>query len=159
MKIQILSVYADTSVFGGAFDEEFEQASQSFFDMVRRGDFNLLTSVVVQEEIEHAPAKIGELFDEMLNFAEIVEISEGALQLQRSYLDAEIVTKKWATDALHVALATIGECSMIVSWNFRHIVHFSKISLYNAVNTRSGYSNIAIHSPQEVIDYEDEEDF
>ena len=127
--------------------------------MVRRGDFNLLTSVVVQEEIEHAPAKIGELFDEMLNFAEIVEISEGALQLQRSYLDAEIVTKKWATDALHVALATIGECSMIVSWNFRHIVHFSKISLYNAVNTRSGYSNIAIHSPQEVIDYEDEEDF
>ena len=129
MKIQILSVYADTSVFGGAFDEDFEQASQSFFDMVRRGDFNLLTSVVVQEEIEHAPAEIGELFDEMLNFAEIVEISEGALQLQRSYLNAEIVTKKWATDALHVALATCRGCSMIVSWNFRHRAFFKNFAI------------------------------
>ena len=159
MKIQILSVYADTSVFGGAFDEDFEQASQSFFDMVRRGDFNLLTSVVVQEEIEHAPAEIGELFDEMLNFAEIVEISEGALQLQRSYLDAEIVTKKWATDALHVALATCRGVFYDCELEFQTYRAFFKISLYNAVNTGSGYSNIAIHSPQEVIDYEDEEDF
>ncbi|MYF75373.1 MAG: type II toxin-antitoxin system VapC family toxin, partial [Gemmatimonadetes bacterium] len=59
---------------------------------------------------------------------------------------------------LHVALATIGGCSMIVSWNFKHIVHFSKIPLYNAVNTLSGYSNIAIHSPHEAINYEDEKD-
>ena len=158
MNIQILNVYADTSVFGGAFDEEFYQASQSFFDMVRQGHFNLLTSVVVQEELESAPAEVVALFEEMLNFSEIVEISEEVLQLQRAYLSAEIVTEKWAADALHVALATVRGCSMIVSWNFKHIVHFSKIPLYNAVNTLSGYSSIAIHSPQETINYEDEED-
>jgi hypothetical protein len=48
-------------------------------------------------------------------------------------------------------------CSLIVSWNFRHIVHFEKIPLYNAVNTLKGYSSIAIYSPQEVIKYEDED--
>ena len=158
MNSKILSVYADTSVFGGAFDEEFRQASQSFFDMVRQGHFNLLTSVVVQEEIGSAPAEVVTHFEQMLNFAEIVGISEEVLQLQQAYLNAKIVTEKWATDALHVALATVGGCSMIVSWNFKHIVHFSKIPLYNAVNTLSGYSNIAIHSPQEAINYEDEED-
>ena len=158
MNTPILRVYADTSVFGGAFDEEFEEASQSFFDMIRRGRFHLLTSVVLQEEIEPAPAEVQELFEEMLNFAEIVDVSETALQLQRAYLDAEIVTEKWATDALHVALATVTGCSMIVSWNFKHIVHFRKIPLYNAVNTLSGYSNIAIYSPQEVIDYEEDKD-
>ncbi len=151
MNTQSLSVYADTSVFGGAFDEEFYQASQFFFDMVRQGHFNLLTSVVVQAEVVA-------FFERMLNFAEIVEISEEALQLQRAYLDAGIVTEKWAADALHVALATVGGCSMIVSWNFKHIVHFSKIPLYNAVNTFSGYPSIAIHSSQETINYEDEED-
>ncbi len=158
MNSKILSVYADTSVFGGAFDEEFRQASQSFFDMVRHGHFNRLTSVVVQEEIGSAPAEVVTNFEQMLNFAEIVEVSEEVLQLQQAYLNAKIVTEKWAADALHVALATVGGCSMIVSWNFKHIVHFSKIPLYNAVNTLSGYSNIAIHSPQEAINYEDEED-
>jgi hypothetical protein len=158
LNTQLLNVYADTSVVGGAFDEEFDKASQSFFDMVRQGLLNLLTSVVVQEEIESAPAEVVALFEEMLNFAEIVEVSQDALQLQRAYLDADIVTEKWAADALHVALATVGGCSVIVSWNFKHIVHFSKIPRYNAVNTLSGYSNIAIHSPQEVINYEDEED-
>lgn len=158
MNTQILSVYADTSVFGGAFDEEFYKASRSFFDMVRQRHFNLLTSVVVQEEIKSAPEEVVALFERMLNFAEIVEIFEEALQLQRAYLNAKIVTEKWAVDALHVALATVGGCSMIVSWNFKHIVHFSKIPLYNAVNTLFGYANIAIHSPQETINYEDEED-
>ena len=158
MNSQILSVYADTSVFGGAFDEEFRQASESFFDMVRHGYFNLLTSVVVQEEIGSAPAEVVTHFEQMLNFAEIVEVSEEVLQLQQAYLNAKIVTEKWAADALHVALVTIGGCAMIVSWNQTLSYIFQKIPLYNAVNTLSGYSNIAIHSPQEAINYEDEED-
>ena len=30
-----IRVYADASVYGGVFDEEFEVASQAFFDNVR----------------------------------------------------------------------------------------------------------------------------
>jgi len=44
---------------------------------------------------------------------------------------------------------------MIVSWNFRHIVHYQKIPKYNAVNVLNGYAPIAIHSPLEVIPDED----
>ena len=153
-----LNVYADTSVFGGVFDEEFDQASQSFFEMVRQEYFNLVTSVVVKEELEPAPSEVMALFERMLDFAKIVEVSNEALQLREAYVNAGILTGQWSTDALHVALATVADCSMIVSWNFRHIVHYSKIPLYNAVNTLYGYSNIAIHSPQETIYYEDEED-
>ncbi len=47
-------------------------------------------------------------------------------------------------------------CHAIVSWNFRHIVHFQKIPLYNAINLANGYGSIAIHTPQEVILYEEE---
>jgi hypothetical protein len=42
-----------------------------------------------------------------------------------------------------------------VQWNFRHIVNFKKIPLYNGVNLAHGYSAIAIHTPQEVIADED----
>ncbi|MBI3741137.1 MAG: type II toxin-antitoxin system VapC family toxin [Chloroflexi bacterium] len=150
-----MRVYADTSVFGGIGDSEYEQASRTFFDQVRNARFELVTSAVVQNEIESAPDQVRELFDEMLAGGEMVPVSEQALQLQKAYLESKIVTPQWAADALHVALATVSQCAVIVSWNFRHIVHFKKIPLYNAVNTVNGYTEIAIHSPLEVIGYEE----
>ncbi len=36
-----IRVYADASVYGGAFDEEFDAASREFFDAVRAGRFRL----------------------------------------------------------------------------------------------------------------------
>jgi hypothetical protein len=61
------------------------------------------------------------------------------------------VSSKWADDALHVATATVTDCALIISWNFKHIVHFQKIPLYNAINIANGFRAIAIHSPLEVL--------
>jgi hypothetical protein len=77
------------------------------------------------------------------------------LELRNAYLSAGVVTPKSTDDAAHVALATISGCRMIVSWNFKHIVHFEKIPKYNAVNTLNGYRSIEIFSPSQVIDYGD----
>ena len=68
---------------------------------------------------------------------------------------AGIVGEKWAADALHVALATANRCRLIVSWNFKHIVHFDKIPLYNGVNLINGFDTLSINTPSEVIAYED----
>src|SRR5207247_952419 len=127
--------------------------SRAFFDEVRGGRFQLVTSALVQWEIAPAPAEVRNLFDEMLRLADLVEIPEAAVHLQSAYVDAGIVPQAALTDALHVAVATSVGCSMIISWNFRHIVHFQRIPLYNAVNTLNGYAQIAIYSPLEVISY------
>ena len=152
--MSVIRVYADTSVFGGAFDEEFQTASRAFFDQVRSGRFKLITSALVQEEVEPAPSQVRELFNELLDIVDVVEILEAALNLKDMYVETGIVTPQWNDDALHVAIATVASCSLIVSWNFKHIVHFEKIPLYNAVNTLKGYGNIGIFSPLEVIQYE-----
>ena len=60
--MRIPRVYADTSVYGGAFDEEFATASREFFEQVRRGRFALVTSTVVREELEAAPANLRQFF-------------------------------------------------------------------------------------------------
>ena len=150
-----IQVYADASVYGGAFDEEFAAASREFFDQVRSGRFRLFTSVVVADEMQDAPERVLTLFDEMRRLAEDVEVTPQAIELRQAYLAAGIVGDKWRTDALHVALATTSQCTVIVSWNFKHIVHFEKIPLYNGVNLARGYHVIAIHTPQEVIAHED----
>ncbi len=151
-------VYVDTSVFGGVFDPEFERASRTFFDRVRDGSLQAAVSALVLEELKWAPPRVQALFAELEPLLVRVRVGDAAYELQEAYLEACVIGRKWETDALHVATATVRGCRAIVSWNFRHIVHFEKISLYNGVNLVRGYPAIAIHTPQEVITYDDEEE-
>jgi predicted nucleic acid-binding protein len=146
-----MRVYADTSIFGGLFDEEFEGATPAFFREVRSGRFRLVTSALVQLEIDSAPPDVRASFISHIASAEVVPITDDAIGLRQAYVNAGVVTQKSLADALHVATATVSGCPLIVSWNFRHIVHFQKIPMYNAVNALHGYNPIAIHSPQEVV--------
>ncbi len=155
---KIISVYADTSVLGGVSDDEFRDPSKVFVAAVEAGRFALLTSELVRQETATAPQAVRQLFEELLPLADIAAVTSETLQLQQAYLDAGIVSARFATDALHVALATVSGASMIVSWDFRHIVNFQKIPKYNAVNRLHGHGDIAIYSPLEVIEHEDEED-
>jgi hypothetical protein len=81
--------------------------------------------------------------------------TEDMFVLQQQYISAGIVTEKSTEDALHVAIASVAKCDLIVSWNFKHIVHFEKIPKYNAVNVLNGYGQIGIYSPLEIIKYDD----
>lgn len=152
----VTRVYADTSVFGGVFDSEFERSTQEFFQQLGEGRFRLVTSVLVRDELSLAPREVQDFFREVCQEAEIVDVTAEALLLQRAYVEAKVLTDKWRADALHVALATVAGCSLILSWNFKHIVHFQKIPLYNAINRLNGYSEMGIYSPLEVIEREEE---
>lgn len=151
-----IRVYADTSVHGGILDEEFSTASVAFFEQVRGGRFDLVISAVLGAELEGAPAQVRELYGSIRGMADPADVSAEAVRLQQAYLAAAILAPRWETDALHVALATVSRCRVIVSWKFRHIVNFNKIPLYNEVNAAAGHGGIAIHTPQEVIEHEDE---
>lgn len=56
------------------------------------------------------------------------------------WIDAQL--SPFYTDGLHIAIATAAEVDVLVSWNFKHIVHFNKIRLFNAVNLELGYKPI-----------------
>lgn len=151
-----IRVYTDTSVFGGVYDFEFAQRSREFFNQVWQGRIQVVVSTGVVDELEVAPNEVKSMWEEMLPLIEVLPVTDEALSLQRAYLRAGILTPKWDQDALHVAMATISGCAMIVSWNFRHIVNYRKIPLYNAINVVEGYGPIAIYSPQEVIEDDSE---
>jgi hypothetical protein len=153
----LLRVYSDTSVFGGVFDDEFKTASSSFFGLVQRGRFELLVSDVTRAEIDDAPAQVKVLFDSLLGRMILIAVDDQVLSLRDAYVAAGVVGHRWLDDAAHVAAASVVQADLIVSWNFRHIVHFDKIRLYNEVNIKQGYRVIDIRSPMEVVDYEDEE--
>ncbi len=49
-----MKIYADTSIFEGVFDKAFSIPSKRFFQEVDAGKFTLVTSAVVEAEIEPA---------------------------------------------------------------------------------------------------------
>jgi hypothetical protein len=67
------------------------------------------------------------------------------------YLAHGIVGPGSHSDALHVALATIGRVDVLVSWNFKHMVNLGRIRLFNPVNLEQGYGLVEIRTPKEVL--------
>jgi hypothetical protein len=157
MKIQ--RIYIDTSVIGGCFDEEFAEWSNGLISDFRNGIFQPLLSNVIAAEIADAPVNVQSIYAELtaLN-AEILTIEESALELADEYQTRGMLMPTFYNDGLHIALATVAEADLLVSWNFKHIVRFDKIRLFNSVNIEFGYKPLQIFSPREVTTYGQEED-
>jgi hypothetical protein len=111
---------------------------------------------VVAAEIEPALEAIQAIYREVVSLgAEILPISAEAEALARAYLEHGIVPERFVADALHIAVATVGGVDLLVSWNFKHIVRFDRIRMFNAANRESGYKEIEIYSPREVTSHEE----
>lgn len=154
MKIQ--RIYIDTSVIGGCFDEEFAPWSKGLVKDFKLENFKPVVSELVSAEIEDAPEHLRLKYSEILELnPKILEIDEQTLTLAQYYQDRNILTPKFFDDGIHIAVATIAEVDVLVSWNFKHIVHFDKIRLFNSVNLELGCKQLQIYSPREVTNYEE----
>lgn len=153
--MKIPRIYIDTSVIGGCFDDEFYIWSNALFDDIQKGLFRPMISSIVEEEIEAAPDQVRKKYYELLSMsAEILSPDKQAFELMRQYSKHDIISIKFRNDMLHIAVATVAEADILVSWNFKHIVRYDKIQQFNAVNIENGYRTIAIYSPREVTYYE-----
>lgn len=149
-------IYLDTSVIGGCFDHEFAPWSNGLFRDFREGHFTPVLSHVVAAEVIPAPLRVQEKYRELLDLdGEILGESLEASDLAAKYQEHRILPETYTADALHIALATVAQVDLLVSWNFKHIVRFDKIRLFNAVNREAGYKEIEIYSPREVTRYEE----
>jgi hypothetical protein len=103
-----------------------------------------------------APQQVQDTLTRLMDYEpRILEITEDALELSEEYLNRKILNPKFRDDALHIALASLSNVDVLVSWNFRHIVHYDKIRLFNAVNIENGLKSIDIYSPCEVTNYKE----
>lgn len=150
------SIYLDTSVIGGCHDIEFATWSNGLMKDLRLKNYKPVLSQLIFDEISKAPQRVQDTLTVLMDYGpEILEITEDALELSEEYLNRKILTPKFRDDALHIALASLANVDVLVSWNFRHIVHYDKIRLFNTVNIENGLKSIDIYSPREVTNYEE----
>ena len=150
-----MRIYLDTSVIGDCNDEEFKEWSNQLIKEFKIGLHIPIVSSITQSEISKAPKKVRDILFDLMDYGcEVVLETEDSIELASKYLEAGILSKNFEDDARHIAVATINNVDLLVSWNFRHIVHFDKIRLFNSVNIRGGFKPIEVFSPREVISYE-----
>jgi hypothetical protein len=114
----------------------------------------LLFSALLEAEVRRAPEPVRVLYRELLVLAGAsVPVGNEAFDLLAAYETHGILASRYRADMLHIALATVTDVDVLVSWNFKHVVRFDKIRLFNAVNLEQGYKALAIHSPREVTTY------
>jgi predicted nucleic acid-binding protein len=148
-------IYLDTSVFGGYFDSEFELWTKILFDKIIKGEYRIIYSRLTDIELTPAPEKVKELVNSLpKSQVEFIDVTDEATHLAEQYLNENVVGKTSLADCVHIALATLNNADILVSWNFKHIVNVNRIRGYNAVNYKFGYKILEIRTPREILEYE-----
>ena len=147
-------IYIDTSVVGGYFDEEFNEATFKLFQRLENNEIIFVVSDLLDLELLNAPQQVKQLLHNYsVDKFQRVELTEEAIILADTYIHEKVVGKTSLEDCRHIALATIHKVDVLASWNFKHIVNLDRIKGYNSVNMRLGYSLIEIRSPKDLVNY------
>lgn len=153
-----LKLYLETSVWNFLLADDAPDkraATELLFREIESGKYSIFVSNVVTQEIRRAPLQKKQLLAGILERYKpiFLEDSEEARVLVSRYIQNGLLTPNHTADLTHVAMATINEMDMLVSWNMRHIVKHRTRTLVNAVNQIHGYRTIDICTPEEVVDY------
>lgn len=155
--MKIPTLYLDTSVIGGYFDDEWRDATRELWRQMRAGKFRFVTSSVTLDEVNTAPENVRGLFASTFPPEGILDPGEESETLAAVYIEHHVLPPKFTDDARHVAICTVAETELLVSWNFRHLVNVEREKGFNAVNLLQGYRTIRIVNPLQLI-YENEDE-
>ena len=143
-------IYVDTSVVGGCFDDGMMEASNALFAAARQGRVILVASKLVDDELKGAPPHVRAILPAMPEGSvENVHATRETRRLAETYLREEVLSRKSADDAMHIAIAAVSRVDALVSWNRRHIANPHRARRYNAINERLGYPALVVHKPTE----------
>jgi len=113
---------------------------------------------LLEAELLGAPTFVKDLLKSIpIESVEKVRLGKEATELANKYVDAKVVGRTSLADCQHIAMATLCNADVLVSWNFKHIVNLDRIRGYNGINHQSGYKMIEIRTPKEIKRYEIED--
>lgn len=156
-----LRIYLDTSIINFLFADdapEKRDATIDFFDrFVSPKRYEVAVSAIVIEEISRTKdagkrrrllAKIAEYGVQEVP----VEPRDEVTALADAYVAQGVIPPRKYEDALHVALCTVHEFDVLVSWNFEHLANVKKERRVLVVNQAKGYFYpLRITTPLEVM--------
>ena len=142
-------IYLDTSVISVYDDSRIPQRqsqTRDFWKILK--NFKTCISEVTINEINNSPniAKKKQLLNLASKF-QILKITDQVKNLASEYIKKKIIPARYIDDALHLAIATINNCDILVSWNCKHLINLRTKREANKINLANGYKKIELVEP------------
>jgi predicted nucleic acid-binding protein len=153
-------IYLDTSVIShlDAPDVPDKEAdTRRLWEDIKAGKYEVFISNLTLVEMRNCPEPKRSFMREAITQISSVHIerNDESQHLSDLYVKIGGLPPKSKDDATHIAIATVYECDIILSWNFRHIVNFRAMKAVDAINTMEGYRLLKILSPTMLINEEE----
>jgi predicted nucleic acid-binding protein len=118
--------------------------------------FELFTSQEVLQEAMLGDADMARQRLEILTPLPKLEFTDQVGTLAHSLIAAGLVPEKAASDAVHIAVASVHRMNYIVTWNFKHIANPYTRDRLHAVVADAGFNLPVMSSPDELIQYDED---
>jgi len=152
-----LKIYLDTSVISHLDQQDAPDKMSdtlALWEDIKTGIYDVVISDLTMAEIDDCAEPKRSFM--RLRVAEIhyeeANRDDESRRLSVLYFERGGLPPKSKDDALHIAIATIHNCDIILSWNFRHIVNLRAITAVEAVNIQEGYRTLRILPPTVLLE-------
>jgi predicted nucleic acid-binding protein len=159
-----LKIYLHTSVISHLQAEDVPEKmarTLEFWECLVKEEYEAYISELVIAEFNNCPEQKKSKLEGFLQEVPLIEleINDEVIILANRYVDEGLFPKRYRDDAIHVALASVYSCNVVVSWNFKHMVKIKTIFGVNGINKLMGYADVEIVTPEAIVgegEYENE---
>jgi hypothetical protein len=157
-------IYFDTTIISqlDAVDApDIMQKTREFWRLVTAKRYDVVISKLTYFEVNNCPEpKRSSMIESIFNIPnecilsftdETPIIHPEAERLSNLYIAVGGFTQKNIKDAQHIAIATICECDIILSWNFKHMVNPRAVHCVKTVNLNENYKMVNILTPEDML--------
>jgi hypothetical protein len=99
-----------------------QQMTKDWWDL-KRQKHELFTSQIVLDEIAEGERLMANRRLKIMSGIPVLDLTTEAADLTRQILDSGLVPAKVDADAAHIALATVHQMDILLTWNCRHIAN------------------------------------
>jgi predicted nucleic acid-binding protein len=150
--------YFETTLFNYYYLDEAKrienrEITKRLFNNVNLGIIKGYFSQVVLDEIAQCENPKRKMMLDLIEKYDLapVENYNDLETLAADYIREGAIPINKRNDALHLAIATINNLDVVVSWNCSHIVKFKTQQIVRVVNIIHGYKEIDVRTPGEVL--------
>lgn len=120
-----------------------------------RSAFDLYTSQEVLQEAKLGDVDMARQRLGLLSPLPKLELTEEVGELAHVLIDGGLVPEKAASDAVHIAVASVHQMNYIVTWNFKHIANPYTRDRMRQIVADAGFRLPVMCSPEELIQYDE----
>jgi hypothetical protein len=117
---------------------------------LKRQQHDLFTSEIVLAEISEGETFMAQQRLEVMRDIKLLRLTDDSEALTRRILDSGLLPLDADRDAAHIALATIYEMDILLSWNCRHIANASIQARLRRLAEQMGFALPVLCTPDEM---------